>query len=153
MSYDPSAAGGPTFPPPPPPDRFAELATSSVEQVSVVALWAQILLGLLALSMVVGPFVEEDEGESDAISAEAPTATERQTTSTEEDRTTTTERESTTTTRRQTTTTEAPTTTVPPTTATTEDLEVSNARDSAQSYLDLMGFSRTGLIEQPRSTA
>jgi hypothetical protein len=43
------------------------------------------------------------------------------------------------------------TTTVPPATTTTappEDPEVSNARRSAQSYLDLSGFSRQGLIDQ-----
>lgn len=51
------------------------------------------------------------------------------------------------------TTTEPPTTTttVPATTTTTappEDPQVTNARRSAQSYLDLMGFSRQGLIDQ-----
>jgi hypothetical protein len=52
------------------------------------------------------------------------------------------------------TTTEAPTTTTtaPPTTTTAppppEDPELSNARESAQSYLDMMGFSRQGLIDQ-----
>ncbi len=51
-----------------------------------------------------------------------------------------------------TTTTVAPTTTtVPPTTTTTappEDPQVANARRSARSYVDLMGFSRQGLIDQ-----
>lgn len=42
----------------------------------------------------------------------------------------------------------APTTTVPPTTTTSENPEISNARRSAQSYLDLTGFSRQGLIDQ-----
>src|SRR5262245_53619264 len=53
------------------------------------------------------------------------------------------------------TTTEAPTTTTttaPPTTTTAppppEDPELSNARESARSYLDMMGFSRQGLIDQ-----
>jgi hypothetical protein len=49
------------------------------------------------------------------------------------------------------TTTEAPTTTAPPTTTTTappEDPQVTNARRSAQSYLDMVGFSRQGLIDQ-----
>ena len=102
-------------------------------------------MGLVALSLIVGPFVEEDEGESDTTSTDGPTTTERPTTTEEQHAT---ERESTTTTERQTTTTEAPTTTVPPTTTTTEEPEVSNDRRSAQSYLDLMGFSRTGLIKQ-----
>lgn len=59
-----------------------------------------------------------------------------------------------TTTRPPTTTTTVPpttTTTVPPTTTTTappEDPQVTNARRSAQSYLDIMGFSRQGLIDQ-----
>lgn len=53
-----------------------------------------------------------------------------------------------------TTTTTVPTTTtttVPPTTTTTapsEDPQVANARRSARSYIDLMGFSRQGLIDQ-----
>jgi hypothetical protein len=49
-------------------------------------------------------------------------------------------------------TTAAPTTTEAPTTTTAppppEDPELSNARESAQSYLDMMGFSRQGLIDQ-----
>jgi hypothetical protein len=52
---------------------------------------------------------------------------------------------------RTTTTTEAPTTTttVPPTTAAPpENAEVTNARRSAESYLDFSGFSRSGLIDQ-----
>jgi hypothetical protein len=54
---------------------------------------------------------------------------------------------------RPTTTTAVPptTTTAPPTTTTTappEDPQVANARRSAQSYLDLSGFSRQGLIDQ-----
>jgi host cell surface-exposed lipoprotein len=58
------------------------------------------------------------------------------------------------------TTTAAPTTTEAPTTTTTaapttttappppEDPELANARESARSYLDMMGFSRQGLIDQ-----
>jgi hypothetical protein len=51
---------------------------------------------------------------------------------------------------RTTTTTEAPTTTTtaPPTTAPPENPEVTNARRSAESYLDFSGFSRSGLIDQ-----
>jgi hypothetical protein len=52
---------------------------------------------------------------------------------------------------RTTTTTEAPTTTTtaPTTTAAPpEDPEVTNARRSAESYLDFSGFSRSGLIDQ-----
>lgn len=72
------------------------------------------------------------------------------------DRTATTEAQQPAATRRSTTTerpttTEAPTTTVPPTTTTTappEDPEVTNARRSAQSYLEYSGFSRQGLIDQ-----
>jgi hypothetical protein len=40
------------------------------------------------------------------------------------------------------------TTTEPPTTTTTENPELTNARRSARSYLELKGFSRLGLIDQ-----
>jgi hypothetical protein len=50
-----------------------------------------------------------------------------------------------TTTERPTTTTTAP---APTTTTTAEDPELSNARESARSYLDMSGFSRQGLIDQ-----
>jgi hypothetical protein len=47
------------------------------------------------------------------------------------------------------TTTEAPTTTeTPMTTVPPESSEVTNARRSAENYLDMMGFSRQGLIDQ-----
>ena len=99
---------------------------------------------------------ESDTGARNTTSTEDDTTTTEPTTTTES---TTTTEEPTTTTAAPTTTTEEPTTTtttsttttLPPTTTSTappEDPEVSNARRSAESYLDLMGFSRTGLIEQ-----
>ena len=87
--------------------------------------------------------------EDDTTTTEPTTTTESTTTTTEEPTTTTAA--PTTTEEPTTTTTTSTTTTLPPTTTTTappEDPEVSNARRSAESYLDLMGFSRTGLIEQ-----
>lgn len=75
----------------------------------------QILAAFLAVSVVVGPFVEEDEPETEATTAERSTTTERWTTTTEA-RTTTTERETTTT--EATTTTTQPTTSRPTTTTT-----------------------------------
>lgn len=89
-------------------------------------LWVQILVGFLALSVVVGPFVEEDEPDAETTAAE-DTTTERQTTSSE--RSTTTERE--------TTTTEEPTTTEAPTTTTTEP----PAETIAQAVDDALGDS------------
>ena len=90
--------------------------------------------------------------EDDTTTTEPTTTTESTTTTTEEPTTTTAAPTTTTTTEEPTTTTTtSTTTTLPPTTTTTappEDPEVSNARRSAESYLDLMGFSRTGLIEQ-----
>lgn len=92
---------------------------------------------------------ESDSGAPTTTRAdEDPTTTTEATTTTTEATTTTAEPTTTTSTS---TTTTSTTTTAPPTTTTTappEDPELTNARRSAQSYLDLMGFSRTGLIEQ-----
>ena len=85
-----------------------------------------------------------------AIAACAQPVEVEQTATTEAQRPATTQRP-TTTGRPTTTTTRSPTTTVPPTTTTTappEDPEVTNARRSAESYLEFRGFSRQGLIDQ-----
>lgn len=109
-------------------------------------LWAQIVSAFVLLAVVTAPFAGSDEPEQVSASEELTD---------DEAATPTTEADAPTTTDKPTTTTEAPTTTTtappPPTTEDPfagETLSQSNARDSATSYLDMSGFSRTGLIEQ-----
>jgi host cell surface-exposed lipoprotein len=99
-----------------------------------------VAIGALALVGLGACASKADEVTAIRPSTEEPT-TEAPTT---EEPTTTTEAPT------ETTTTEAPTTTTtaPPTTTTTENPELSNARESAQQYLDYSGFSRQGLIDQ-----
>jgi hypothetical protein len=97
--------------------------------------WAAVALATLGL----GACAQEADGVLTAPTAESTTTTERSTTTVE----TTTTTEPTTTTVATTTTTTAPTTTTG-----AESVSQANARRAAEGYLDVLPFSRQGLIEQ-----
>jgi cytoskeletal protein RodZ len=109
-----SGTGGtnpPHSPAEPPPENSSNWPRRMWGRFRTWPLWLQILVGLLVLRVIVGPFIEEDEPESGSTSAANTTSTERRTTTTSA-RTATTERD--------TTTTGRPTTTQSPTTTTAE---------------------------------
>lgn len=117
-------------------------------------LWAQIVIGVLALSVVVGPFLEED-GATKSESAEQTTTT----IETTEQQVTTTERHTTTTTRTTTTTTTTsttrPTTTTEATTTTTSASLGPNARRvTASDFGDAWPLTvDSGVLSCPVGTA
>jgi hypothetical protein len=85
--------------------------------------WWQALIGFLVVTLVVGPFVQEDESTDEKVASKATTTTVERSTSTSAKRTTTTERRTTTTTEKPTTTTAKRTTTTAKRTTTTLSLE------------------------------
>lgn len=89
----------PSLPPPPapplPPERASAWPRRAWAKFRALPVWVQILAGFLAVGVVVGPFTEEDEAESESTTAERSTTTEGRTAATEE-RTTTTGRGTTT---------------------------------------------------------
>ena len=148
----PPAAQAPTVAPPPAPLPYGTepndgLPRRAWRKYRSWPLWAQIVIGVVLLSILAAPFTSSDD-DPQTVAAQDTTTTQAN-----DDETTTTERE-TTTTELETTTTEAPTTTTTaaPTTTTTTAPAMSpgqaQAVGAAEDYLAFSHFSRQGLIDQ-----
>lgn len=132
-------------------EQAAPAGKRNWKKISLIAggvFLALVVIGGLAGSPEESTVTLEQAADEQVATTKAPTTTEAPTTTTEAQTTTTTTTAAPITTTPPTT---APPATAPPTTAdpyASESVSQGNARQKADSYLDMMAFSRSGLIEQ-----
>jgi hypothetical protein len=134
---------GPYAPPPPLPGPPVKRPWYSTLWAAFRSLptWAQALIGVVAVVAIIGGIAGGADEETTSDTPVIPTTDQAA-----DDRDVDPVADTAVTTVPLTTTTTAPPTTT--TTAPPEDPEVTNARRTAASYVDMTGFSRSGLIDQ-----